>query len=100
MSADSYSVCPKCSLAAAKSKLDAVAAAELAYETKPAREWERLRRIADSIPEPDQTVREDYEIGLLTSGQFIVTYEGSCSACDFHFKFDHKEFPLPPTGTP
>ncbi len=95
MSADSYAICPKCSTASAKLKADAVAAAELAYETKPAREWERLRKIADEIEEPHQTVREDYEIGLLDDGQFIITYEGSCRACDFHFKFDYDK-PLRP----
>lgn len=39
----------------------------------------------------DDTLREDYEIGVSSKGEFFVDYGASCGVCGFVFSHSHKE---------
>ena len=81
MSADNWTKCPRC-YKKAEDK------AALVYGKVSREEYERIRR---AVPEdgPEETLREDYEIGIY-DGMFEVTYSGYCAECGFEFNFEHK----------
>ena len=37
----------------------------------------------------ESTFREDYELGVLETGEFYVIYSGYCRACDLKHEFKH-----------
>lgn len=67
MSADNWTVCPKC--------------------------WNegRVLRMTDLEPyaELPPTMREDYEIGLDEEGDFTVSYRCYCKTCKFIWRFSY-----------
>lgn len=67
MSADNWGVCPKCE------------------------SLENRFAIENHLhaPSVDNSLREDYELGIV-KGEFYVFYKGQCD-CGFSFKFNHKE---------
>ncbi|HXI40811.1 MAG TPA: hypothetical protein VNH83_12570, partial [Bryobacteraceae bacterium] len=89
MSADNWTVCPRC-LAdheefIAKMRLRAAES----YGKVPVAEFQRLTMEAESeanttMPE---NFREDYAIGVGSDGSFDVVYEGRCKVCDLSFKY-------------
>lgn len=90
MSADNWTTCPKC-LAADAAKSDANRKQVAESYGKVASE-EYLKRVAALTKGPalEDTLREDYEIGIY-KGEFFVSYTGSCSVCKFSHSFKHKE---------
>lgn len=90
MSADNWTYCPKCHAAdEAKSVANQKQVAE-SYGKVAAEEY--LKRVAalTTKPERDETLREDYEIGIY-KGEFSVSYSASCSVCKFSHSFKHKK---------
>lgn len=90
MSADNWTNCPKC-----KIKHDSDSEAEKlelgkAYGKIPSDEY--LSRFNEfKSPKPlDDTLREDYEIGIF-KGKFSVDYSARCSVCGFKKSFKHEE---------
>ena len=93
MSADNWTICPKC-----KHRLESVketerTAAARAYGGMPMAEWEVQRAAALEPVILNETLREDYEIGVTGDGEFYAIYKGQCTSdeCDFGFKFDEKQ---------
>lgn len=89
MSADNWTVCPRC-----KAKNDAAREAHAktiraAYGKVTVDEWEKLKTSVPP-PEPEDTLREDYEIGI-RRGEFFAAYFASCNECGFTFEFKHKQ---------
>lgn len=39
-----------------------------------------------------QSFREDYELGVLETGEFYIIYDGYCRLCELSHKFKHSEF--------
>lgn len=90
MSADNWTVCPKCGKSAKDEQLARIDAASAAYGKVSAAEYERLRvEAAKPLPEEVETLREDYDIGIYR-GKFSVDYRASCDACGFEHSFKHE----------
>lgn len=87
MSADKWTVCPACT----KRK-----------ESSPSlygkvSEEEYLAVVTKEKDEGSQTnMREDYEIGIDSNGEFSVNYRCYCEECKFQWKYKIKQIiPLP-----
>lgn len=92
MGADNWCVCPKCLAKHVASRDNAIRLARNSYGNVDPPEYERLTREASGIPEePEESLREDYAIGVDKDGEFDVSYSCSCNACGFRFHFKHKE---------
>lgn len=91
MSASNWGMCPGCCLVGEQIRQAAAARARGAYGQVSAEEYERLRRLALDDKKPEATLREDYEIGTNTHGQFYVRYGASCEACGFKYTYNHTE---------
>lgn len=89
MSASNWRKCPRCSAAAEDTKK--------LYGTVPEDEYLRLRHLA-AKKAAAETLREDYEIGIV-NGEFRVSYGATCmsaaapseAGCGFEFSFEHKQ---------
>ena len=101
MSADNWSVCPKCQEERERDHAERVkkhkARLKKAYGNVSADEYEELLREKpeDQKPRLDepQSVREDYEVGIVDgNGEFFVSYRAECQECGygFRFKFSHR----------
>lgn len=64
MSADSYSMCPRCKAA---------------------------DPFINADDEDNWTLREYHEFYLALDGTFTADYQGKCDECDFEFSFNHKQ---------
>jgi len=74
MSADNWAICPRC-----KAEFDAKLA-ELPFDEPPPK-----------TSFDDYTFREDYELGVVYTGEFYVRYEGRCQVCGLKKVFKHSE---------
>lgn len=101
MSADRWSICPKCK-AIQCAKITAAInhakqVAKNAYSKVPAEKYLKLHSAiaeAESIPEVgEETFREDFFVGTDADGQFTVDYHGECHSweCGFKVSFKHYE---------
>jgi len=74
--------------------------AEDSYGKIPAAEYAKMMAEANEEHEPEETMREDYEIGVDELGEFEAYYRCSCERCGFEFRFTHKEdAKVDPNGT-
>lgn len=89
MSADNWSICPKCRKNAVIEKEKQAAEVISSYGKIPREKWLELKCAADTQLDLDQTLREDYEIGIDENGEFFVDYYASCN-CGFKFSFTEK----------
>lgn len=93
MSADNWTICPKC---------------KLKHESDFAKKREKVRESYGKIPsnlfiasmeavkEPpklEETLREDYCQGMSDDGTYLCSYGCSCDKCGFSFSFKHTENP-------
>lgn len=97
MSANNWTICPKC-----KRKKEAEAErlrmkSLAAYGTVSAERYAELcGKARDAKESPLQnSMREDYEIGVDSEGRFSVSYRANCTACGFIFDYDRTESVLP-----
>lgn len=89
MSADNWRPCPQCMLRATRGQADRLKATEEAYGKVSPGEYARLLAEARKPPEPKDTLREDWEIGLWGAA-FEVEYAARCNVCGLKFQFRHK----------
>lgn len=89
MSADNWTKCPKCELSN-KSRLSK---AEAEYGKVSAEEYKRLLDEALEEKESEDTLRENYSIGIY-HGQFEIEYSASCTECGFNFSYEFNKDPL------
>jgi len=83
---DNWTYCPKC-----EEKADV---AHKAFEKKVKDSYgkvsaEEYLHLTEQLKKPDervQTLREDYELGIVEN-KFYVSYRASCTACNFSFSF-------------
>ncbi len=91
MSADNWTICPQCRREAIAEKERLVEECAKAYGKVTPEEWTALTTESHK-PLPDlDTLREDYEIGVESSGEFFVSYGCSCLNCEFKYSFRQKE---------
>lgn len=96
MSANNWTECPKCRVLADAEKLAKQKAAAEAYGKVSPEEWQRMTKEADASGDLDETLREDWEIGLWKNRktgiqEFYASFSASCEVCGFSHKFKHEE---------
>ena len=84
MSADNWTVCPKCEERTKEAKehkelISAHGKIELAKSNEMQVKYQQEM-------EPVQSMREDYELGI-REGVFEVSYSSYCETCKFEFKY-------------
>lgn len=91
MSADNWTICPKCKLAFEVEQQRQSENLNKSYGRLPVDEWLARRDKIKVVPSvQDTTLREDYEIGTDEDGTFSISYSCSC-ACGFSWKYKHSE---------
>ena len=91
MGADNWAICPVCRVAAIKAREKLYARADSAYGKKSQDEYVVLRAEAEKPVKLEQTLREDYGLGVGIDGRFGVSYRAHCTACQFAFEYKHEE---------
>jgi hypothetical protein len=91
VSANNWDVCPACKKKAEAARLKAMEDAAKAYGKVPPDEWKELSDRASKPVDLDETMREDYELGVDSKGVFGVSYSASCQECAFVFRFKHEQ---------
>lgn len=91
MSADNWTICPRCKIAHDKGVDLSIQAAASAYGKVPVEDYLALRAAAQNPLEQETNFREDYELGVDFNGSFSVSYTGSCSKCGLKFSYKHEE---------
>lgn len=81
MSADNWGVCPKCK-ETAENKIAS------AYGKVSEDEYLAILNTCKKI---EATLREDYELGVDTDGEFSVSYSCHCSKCGFKFEYKYSQ---------
>ena len=87
MSADNWTTCPKCKLATQQKYEKALKDAQDKYGVIPSDEYRALIEKAEKPLVFDETMREDYEIGVWEE-DFSVSYTCLCTKCKFQFAFE------------
>lgn len=95
MSADNWAICPKCRIRAEREKQKLLDKVVESYGKIAQKEWEGLKsntlyriEIAEG---KTQTLREDYELGVCSNGEFSISYKAHCDRCNLSFNFKHQE---------
>lgn len=91
MGADNWTHCPQCKLIATTLQEQAEAGLQESYGKLPVKEWLKQKGQVErqAAKPPEQTLREDYEIGLDGEGVFEVDYRASCDKCGLRFSHKH-----------
>jgi hypothetical protein len=89
MSADNWTVCPKCYASALTKKAKLDNDVQKNYGKTSIANFLILKKEAEEFdPERiDPTMREDYELGVNRDGTFYVIYSCSCNQCSFNFSY-------------
>lgn len=91
MSADNWTICPRCEEIEQVTFDSARKAIEATYGKVSATEYkEAVRALGSGPASPVASLREDYEIGV-REGVFDVYYTASCRACGFSFEYNYEE---------
>lgn len=93
MSADNWSICPKCRKQKKAEADKQMTAAKASYGKVSADEYERKMKAARELIDLDleDTLREDWELGIDDDGEVSINYRASCEVCDFEYTFKHEE---------
>lgn len=90
MSADNWTVCPKCMAKAVEDQRKKQAEVAKAYGKVPAERYLEMLRKSCVSTDVGQTFREDWGIGMSDCGEFHVHYQGACQTCGFAHEFSHE----------
>lgn len=91
MSANNWTYCPQCIRNGVIKTEAARRKAAASYGKVSADEYAGLLADADNEERIQETMREDYELGVDRGGEFEICYSCSCDKCGFRFTFKHKE---------
>src|SRR3954447_17439723 len=85
MSADNWTVCPRCFDNAKREADEAKSTVMGLYGTIPVEEFNAKRaELAEPVEGDFETFREDYEFYGAHDGEVHASYEGACSKCGLH----------------
>lgn len=87
MSASNWTTCPQCERELKESIIHYRDIVENQYGQITQEEYMKAIDFLNSPPELGETLREDYEVGIL-NGTFEVSYRASCRNCTFSYKED------------
>jgi ribosome-binding protein aMBF1 (putative translation factor) len=91
MSASNWGKCPKCIKIAERTRRDRIEKTADQYGKIAAAEFVRRMNKAEAAIDVGETLREDYEQGIDSEGEYSVGYRASCGKCGFEFLFRHTE---------
>ena len=91
MSADNWAICPKCKEKNDELNKKRILDTAKKYGKIPAEEYITLAKETSKPIEIEETMREDYEIGVDEDGVFNVDYFCSCAKCGFKYAYKHSE---------
>ena len=92
MSADNWSICPKCVVREKTVVEELKKKAELSYGKVTPAEFLSLTNKAlgrERGKNQEKTLREDYKIGMDGYGSFEINYSASCDKCDFKYQYNY-----------
>lgn len=91
MSADSWSICPRCRLRHEANAKRLIAEANAAYGTLEVTAWKALdaEARAAGAPYAETDLREDYELSGADEGEVTVSYSCFCQKCALASDFRH-----------
>lgn len=90
MSADNYTMCPKC---VKNQEVELELNQQLLQDNYGKINREEYQKLVSSTSvkkELKETLREDYEIGIY-GDEFFYSYSASCSVCNYGFHKEHTE---------
>jgi predicted Zn-ribbon and HTH transcriptional regulator len=92
MSADNWTVCPKCESERLQEKDNLELKLRNSYGVISLDEYKQFEHTVKMFQQisVQETLREDYEIGI-RHGEFSVSYSSSCEKCKFRFSFSVKD---------
>jgi hypothetical protein len=91
MSATNWDECPECLRSWVRDKETAAQAAKEAYGRVPESEYHAMLEKVHNWPTLKETLREDYEVGIASDGQFYVYYKAFCDKCGFDYEHKFQE---------
>lgn len=89
MSADNWTICPKCKIKNDKANEKHILDTAAKYGKIPVEEYIQLAKETEMPIILKPTLREDYEIGMAEKG-FYVSYSCQCTECGFSFSYERK----------
>lgn len=96
MSADNWSICPRCKAQNERAYAQAQERLASAYGEVSETDYLAIKAVVEAgLPAPDDTLREDYGIGTDELGVFRAYYRARCTVCSFKHEFEHQEVLLP-----
>lgn len=90
MSADNWTICPKCKIKAETDRENQRLKISKAYGKVAPETYAAMCKAFDNPKPLEQTLREDYEQCMDDSGEYSCSYGCSCSVCHFAFTFSTK----------
>ncbi len=95
MSADNWRMCPRCEAERQADYAERRARLAKDYGKVPPDEYMTSHRlletaIAKEENAVEETLREDYGLGLCGDGKFRISYSGSCEVCGLEHQFKHE----------
>ena len=91
MSAENWAICPVCKAKNDKANAKRILDAEKKYGKIPSEDYIALAKEVSTPIEIEETLREDYGIGVDEVGVFYVDYECRCEKCGSRYTFKHAE---------
>jgi len=91
MSADNWTICPKCNKSSLQLEKKEREKIKNSYGKISAEEYLELVRQHKLPKKIEDTLREDYEIGIDENGGFSIHYSCYCEECRFKFEFNYNE---------
>lgn len=93
MSADNWRICPKCEetrLLTIQLSKDTL---KKKYGKVSADEYEKMRSNVEAAEHKtlEETLREDYELGVDGEGVFGIVYSAACQKCNYMFRYEHSQ---------
>ncbi len=91
MSADNWAICPVCKKNNDEANTNRIADAEAKYGKVSSFQYRESAKEAERSIVLEESLREDFGIGINEDGEFYVTYRGHCEVCGLDFKYNHAE---------
>lgn len=90
MSADNWTICPKCKINNEAVREQERRRIATAYGKVTPEQYKEMCHKYDTQPEQAHTLREDYGQGIDEDGEYSCIYRCSCIVCGFSFNFSTK----------
>jgi len=91
MAARNWGLCPKCTADALRLHEANVKKIDEVYGKISQEDYLKLVKQAENPVKIEETLREDYDIGVEQDGKFSILYRCSCEKCGFKHSFKYEE---------